>query len=191
MRKLALPEEFGVLYACPAGETKREQHAVAYAMLREALQSYAGLPELPEIARTEMGKPWFPAYPEIRFSISHTRGLAVCLLSDRECGVDTERRRPLREKVAARVFSPEEQAALAAADDPDMLFTRLWTLKEAYVKAIGIGVSYPMRELSFTLDGDKVQSNRTDAVFFHTTIEDYAVSVCCLTQRSEKGLEGS
>ena len=191
MRQLPLPEDFGVLYACPAGETEREQHAVAYAMLQEVLLRHAGLPELPEIARTEMGKPFFPAHPEIRFSISHTKGLAVCLLSDKECGVDTERRRPLREKVAARVFSPEEQAALAASDDPDMLFTRLWTLKEAYVKAIGIGVSYPLREVTFALDGDAVQSNRTDAVFFHTTAEDYAVSVCCLTQRSEKGLEGS
>ncbi|MCR4644763.1 MAG: 4'-phosphopantetheinyl transferase superfamily protein [Oscillospiraceae bacterium] len=179
MRQLALPEDFGVLYACPAGETEREQHFAAYTMLQEVLRRHAGLPELPEIARTEMGKPWFPAHPEIRFSISHTKGLAVCLLSDKECGVDTEQRRPLREKVAARVFSPEEQAALAASDDPDMLFTRLWTLKESYVKAIGIGVSYPMREISFTL-GDTVQSNRTDAAFFHMTVEDHAVSVCCL-----------
>ncbi|MBR3631299.1 MAG: 4'-phosphopantetheinyl transferase superfamily protein [Oscillospiraceae bacterium] len=181
MRKLPLPAEYGVLCACEAGETEREQHAAAYAMLREMLRHRYGLDELPEILRTERGKPYFPAHPEIRFSISHCRGLAVCLLSDRECGVDAEGRRPLREKVAARVFTPEEQAALRRAADPDMLFTRLWTLKEAYVKAIGIGVSYPMQELCFSLAGDTVQSNRTDAAFFHFMPEGFAVSVCLLT----------
>ena len=180
IRRLPLPEGFGQLYACAAGETEAEQHEAAYAMLQAVLCSGYGIPALPEISRTELGKPSFPAYPALHFSISHTRGLAVVLLSDRTCGVDTERRRPLREKVAARVFSPGEQAALQAAEDPDMLFTRLWTLKEAYVKAIGIGVSYPMRELSFSLTDDGVQSNRADADFFHLIEGEYAVSVCIL-----------
>ena len=175
-----LPAEYGVLYACEAGETEQEQHAVAYAMLQEVLEQEKGLCYAPEIARAIVGKPYFPEHPELHFNISHCRGLAVVLLSDKECGVDAERRRPLREKIMNRVFSPEEQAALQAADDPDMLFTRLWTLKESYVKAIGIGVSYPMRELSFSLQGDAVESNRTDADFCHLVEGEYAISVCLL-----------
>ena len=186
MKKLLLPAEYGVLYACEAGEKGQEQHDAAHAMLREVLKQEKGLCNAPKIARTIVGKPYFPEYPELHFNISHCRGLAVVLLSDRECGVDAERRRPLREKIVNRVFSPEEQAALTASDDPDMLFTRLWTLKESYVKAIGIGVSYPLQEVTFALHGDAVQSNRQDAVFFHMTMEDYAISVCCLTNGSCK-----
>lgn len=185
MRKLALPGLPGVLYLCPADGTEQMQHDAAHAMLREALAEYTEekrirIPDPLLVSEKQKGKPYYPALPEVHFNLSHCAGMAACLLAERECGVDVEHRRPLRPKVVRRVFSPEEQAALEAAADPDMLFTRLWTLKESYVKAIGIGVSYPMQEVCFALGDDAVRSNREDADFWHFTEGDFSVSVCCL-----------
>ena len=188
MRRLIMPKQFGSLYVCQADGTEQEQHTIAHALLREALSDYAQerqirLPDMPEMARTEKGKPYFPDFPAVHFNLSHGRGMAVCLLSSHECGVDVEQRRPLREKVVSRVFSREEQSALQTADDPDFLFTRLWTLKESYVKAIGIGVSYPMREVCFSLTETDILSNRPDADFRNITEGTFSVSVCILKQK--------
>ena len=182
MQRLAIPEEYGMLYVGDAGESRREQHEGAYALLQEVLRARYRMAELPEIARTETGKPYFPEHPEIKFSLSHCKWLAVCLISDRECGVDVEWRRPLRVRVVRKAYAAAEKEALRRAQDPDLLFTRLWTLKEAYVKAIGVGVSYPMNELSFSIIGDSVTSNRTDAAFFHPYFRDYVVSACVLNE---------
>lgn len=184
MKRLLLPECCGALYICSAEGTQAAQHEAAHALLAECLPLYAAERKLrlpvhaPET--TGMGKPFFPDTPELHFNLSHCSGLAACLLSPSECGVDVERRRPLRNKVAKRVFSSDEQKALAESEDPDMLFTRLWTLKEAYVKAIGVGISYPMREVCFRVTETGIQSNRTDAEFWHTLEGEFAVSVCLL-----------
>ncbi len=185
MQRLLIPEQFGSLYICPADGTEQEQHTIAHALLREALSAYTWerqifLPDMPVLAHTEKGKPYFPDYPAVHFNLSHCRGMAVCLLSQHVCGVDVEQRRPLREKVVSRVFSAEERSALEMADDPDFLFTRLWTLKESYVKAIGIGVSYPMREVCFSLTETDIFSNRPDADFRNITEGNFSISVCVL-----------
>lgn len=180
-KSLTLPQ--GMLYCCPAGETAAEQHAAAHALLAESVRQYTGKPAPLRMECTPMGKPFFPDMPSLHFNLSHCRGLAVCLLSSSVCGVDAEQRRPLRERVVHRVFSEEEQQALVAADDPDLLFTQLWTLKEAYVKAKGIGISYPMREVSFALTPDGIRSNREDAVFRQFAEGEHIISACFLRDR--------
>ncbi len=199
--KLPLPESWGRLYTASAPErnTKQLQHAAAHALLGEALTAEAarlGLPTPvlpPELAYGEYGKPHLPAFPTLHFNLSHCRGLALCLFSAHSCGVDAEPIQPLRPRVAERVCSLEEQAALQSAADPNRLFMQLWTLKEAYVKAIGIGISYPMREVSFTITEQGVHSNRTDAQFAQFLLPEHVVSVCILTNQQdiEKGASGS
>lgn len=185
MTRLPLPERLGALFVCPADGSEQMQHETVHALLNECIPIYAGerkitLPEKLAIVRSEMGKPCFPDVPEIQFNLSHCKGLAACLLSPFVCGVDVEMRRPLREKVVRRVFSAEEQAALLADDDPDLLFTQLWTLKEAYVKAIGIGISFPMREVCFSVTDEGISSNRKDAVFRQFVEREFIISVCLL-----------
>ena len=120
----------------------------------------------PQLAATEDGKPYFTNVP-VHMSLSHCKGMAACLLAARPCGVDCEARRPLRERVAARCFAEEERAALAVSDDADMLFTRLWTLKESYMKALGLGFSLPMRAFAFSFaDGIRL-SHAADARPWH------------------------
>ncbi len=185
--RLPIPTEWGALYAAVISKTlKHEQHEAAHRLLQECLPLYArehGISvskAAPVLSFGEMGKPVFRDYPRIHFNLSHCMGLAVCLFSETECGVDCESIRKYKPRTAQRVCTPQENATLEAAEDPDILFTRLWTLKEAYVKAIGIGISYPLREVGFVIDGENIVSNRTDASFMQLLLPDHVVSVCTL-----------
>ena len=184
MIRLPLPTAFGALYATFCEGTEREQSARVHALLERVLPEYAKacgvtLPHALQYAKTEMGKPYLPDCA-VHFNLSHCKGLGVCLLSPRECGADAEPVRKLREGVVRRVYDEQERKALAESAEPDLLFTRLWTLKEAYVKAIGTGISYPMREVGFRLDGDEIRCTRSDAVFWQTVQDGFVVSVCVL-----------
>ncbi len=94
--------------------------------------------------------------PPLCFSVANTRGLVACAVSlARDIGIDVEAWRddapaPLIE----RCFAPDERAALAAvpAAAKPRRFIELWTLKEAYSKARGLGLSLPLERISLTLD---------------------------------------
>lgn len=183
--RLPLPEHFGALYACPVQGTQKEQSAAAHALLDGVLPGYAkekgiALPAPLRFSETASGKPFLDGCDAVHFNLSHCKGLAVCLLSPHECGVDAEPKRSLREKVVRRVCSRSERTALLSEEDKDLFFTRLWTLKEAYVKAVGVGISYPMREVSFALQGGAIRCSRSGAEFRQMLYEGFAVSVCIL-----------
>ena len=162
---------------------KKELHAYAHRMLKEALKlrcmEYND--DTPRITN-KMGKPSLAERPDIHYNLSHAEGIAACIVSDYECGIDCEKVRPYRPNVIKRVFSDNEKKMFDEAHEAekDLLFFRLWTLKEAYVKAIGIGVSYPMDTVEFSFSGDEIISNRNDCRFkqFITKNNSFVVSVC-------------
>jgi 4'-phosphopantetheinyl transferase len=136
----------------------RRRFAVAHALVRTALSNYAGIP--PEEWRFTTGPHGKPeiATPQpelpLRFNLSHTEGMCACAVTlGRDIGVDVEmtRRRAERVGIARRFFSPEEAAAIEALPD---LFFDYWTLKEAFIKACGRGLSLPLRQFSFRI-GEK------------------------------------
>lgn len=102
------------------------------------------------------GKPFLsPAHrSDLRFNLSHSEDVAVLgVTHGLELGVDVERVRPISEKVASRFFSRAECETLASipADQADRSFHECWTGKEAFVKALGSGLSVPLDsfEVSF------------------------------------------
>jgi 4'-phosphopantetheinyl transferase len=110
--------------------------------------------------RSAHGKPAIvqPAeYQQLRFNLSHTRGLAACAISDRfNVGVDVEySRRPLSSlPIAERFFAPEEIAYLEARPPEELCdaFFDIWTLKEAYIKACGSGLfAEPLQDFSMEI----------------------------------------
>jgi 4'-phosphopantetheinyl transferase len=93
------------------------------------------------------------------FNLAHSAGLVVCAVApDREVGVDVEdlRRRPVDRGFVARYCSPDETADVAAQPEDAWhdRFLTYWTLKEAYLKARGLGVSVSLSSVSFTLDSN-------------------------------------
>lgn len=95
--------------------------------------------------------------PRLRVNLSHTRGFsAVALTQDHDIGIDVERlqRDAPTEKLAERVLAKCERQRLQAAPVTEQVavFLRFWTLKEAYVKAVGRGLSQPLDAFSFDLE---------------------------------------
>lgn len=131
-----------------ADEREREKRALslcAYAVLRYAVRELFSWEELPEIARGAHGKPYFPAHPEVHFSLSHSGGAVLVAVHDEPVGADIERLRPVR---AARL-----KAALGAETDED--FWRRWTAYESRCKRRG--VSAMQRELRLPeMSGERV-----------------------------------
>jgi len=85
----------------------------------------------------------------LQFNASHSAGIAlVAVTNDRAVGIDIERHRPDVDclGVAASFFSPDEVEALRRANEPlrRAMFFTLWSCKEAWVKARGMGLSFPL-----------------------------------------------
>lgn len=128
------------------------------------LTAYGG-PEAPAVARGEHGKPHFPgSFSRLGFNWSHSGDRALFAIGRGaegfEVGVDIERVRPRPRalELATRFFAPDETAFLAALPAEDRLhaFLRLWTVKEAVLKANGGGLSYGLHRVAFALGGDAV-----------------------------------
>lgn len=126
-------------------------------LLEEALRKH--WPEiltLPRMEKDVFGKPYFPEYPGIHFSLSHTKGCVCCALSETQVGVDVEKQRPQKyqERILRR-FSREEQRLWEAApqEERERLFFRMWVLKESYVKAEGQGLRIPLDSFSVLPEG--------------------------------------
>lgn len=175
--KLPLPETFGHLYSTPtAVKNQKQQHLDAHALFAQLCHA-SGITDT-TLRYGKMGKPSLAAYPDCFFNLSHCDGLAVCLFSEKECGVDAETIRPVRMRVAERVFTESELAALETAQNPDLFFTRLWTLKEAFVKTVGTGISYPMKQIEFSIMKDTVLSSHPEYGFAQLLLSSHVISVC-------------
>ncbi len=118
-------------------------HAAAHALLATLFREATGRP-LPEIARTDRGKPYFPG-EEIYFSITHTKKHAFCALSDRPVGIDAEELdREINPALAEKILSANEMAQYEAASDKNKALLTFWVLKEAAAKCSGEGLrGYP------------------------------------------------
>jgi 4'-phosphopantetheinyl transferase len=147
----------------------QERYAFAHHMLRSILGRYTGCrPRRLRFSLTPYGKPWLAdpaAAAGIHFSLSHSRDVVLVALS-RSCeiGVDVEYIRPLAELEAlvGSVCSARERAGLAglpAAHRP-LAFFKLWTLKEAFTKAIGLGLSYPLPDVEILARPEEMAAGR-------------------------------
>jgi len=139
----------------------RDCFVAAHALLRATLSDYfARPPQDWAFVTNAWGKPRIDANDgsgRLCFNLSHTRShVAVAVALDREVGVDVERIAPSRadEEVARQLFAPAEFAAFQ--EEPQAgraeAFFDVWTLKEAYIKAVGLGVALPLKDFAFTRD---------------------------------------
>lgn len=131
--------------------------AAAHALLGRLLARYAGLDHPPALARTGRGKPYAPALAGIDFNLSHARDHAlIAIAREQPLGVDLERidRKLDAQDLARRFFSQREADALEALPEAlrAIAFLRLWTCKEAVLKALGAGISFGLDRVAFDLD---------------------------------------
>lgn len=138
----------------------RRRYCVRRGILREVLAHYlsCGPRDVP-IAHTEFGKPYVED-SDVTFSLSHSRGLALYAFArGRQIGCDIEwqDRRFAKQRTADLVLSKVEMEAWQALPDRQRTnaFFHYWTCKEAYLKAVGIGLGLPPRDITVSLTGTR------------------------------------
>lgn len=145
-----------------AFEKHRKEFIVSRGCLRQILSAYLDMEaSAVDLVAGEKGKPALaPIMPhrDLRFNVSHAGRLAVYALAyGREIGVDVERILEIRDLVdiAHCFFSPAEYGELLTLRGPQRreAFFRCWTRKEAFIKAVGDGLSFPLDSFRVSLLG--------------------------------------
>jgi 4'-phosphopantetheinyl transferase len=140
----------------------RKDYAFAHALLRRTLSDLE--PVTPPrdwlFATLPSGKPSVADRPDLDFSLTHTRGLVACAVTRKGAvGIDAETdQRAIEVDLLMRdVCSPGERRDLATREGTDKTsrFLDFWTLKEAFLKAGGLGITAELPAVSFTLVGDR------------------------------------
>jgi len=132
----------------------RQAHVAAHGALRQILATYLNCsPSDIGFGETANGK---PAVDGIQFNLSHSADLAlVAVTRERALGVDVEHVDPHRadRNVAKRFFSPYEIRVLESLPEEQQTeaFLNCWTRKEAYLKALGLGMSVPLDSFDVSL----------------------------------------
>jgi len=167
----------------------RNRYVFSKVMLKTLIMSYAGLgsDELQYLSGP-YGKPNLDASLSIGrlcFNMADSAGYALFAFTlDREIGVDIEQIReiPEMERIVRLFFSEAEQAAFASMlpQEKKRAFFNGWTRKEAFIKALGVGLSMPLSKFEVSLAAgnpvDLVYLNKDIASRGHWTIRDVSPS---------------
>jgi 4'-phosphopantetheinyl transferase len=139
----------------------RREYLATHALARTALSHHHAFPpEAWQFPLNAYGKPEADPKCGLSFNLSNSLGLVVCLIAeDVEVGVDVESRERSASiaEVGPTVFSPQELAQLESLreDERPQRCLQLWTLKEAYIKARGMGLALPLDKFSFLFGGSE------------------------------------
>ena len=150
----------------------RDHYLVAHALCRTALSAVDETvrPSQWRFEVDSFGKPHLATSSDLRpicFNLSHACGICVVVVGSMpELGVDVEflERKVDRLSVARHSFAPAELRdveRLRGTEQRDQFF-RYWTLKEAYIKARGLGMRIPLQDFAFDLEAQPVSISFVD-----------------------------
>ncbi len=173
---------------------KRRCEKAAGLMQIKAAADDAGVTEY-TLRTGKYGKPYaVSGGKRFFFNISHSHGLLALAADNVPVGIDVELVRDMDLK-ASRKFAAESESEYIFSgkteEEKKERFFRIWTLKEAYVKAVGKGLRIPLKSVEFSVseeDGDfKVSSNRRAWRYESFMYGNFAVAVAIKTGRPENG----
>ena len=141
----------------------RKQFLLGRMLIRNSLSKYADIePQDWKFEENEYGKPAIVSSQQAQplfFNLSHSsERLVLAISAHAGIGIDIESSNKPRRvvKIADRYFSSTEVEELLALPEADQLtrFYELWTLKEAYIKACGLGLAIPLRQFSYSFPSE-------------------------------------
>ena len=156
-------------------EKDRHSYLISHALVRKVLSSYCNVkPDEWDFTNNQHGKPDISSEikcPALKFNLSHTDGMSVCVVSlESDCGIDVEniQRKSRTSAVADRMFAPAEVATMQSSKDDEVQrkFFEFWTLREAYVKAIGTGLGGSSKAFHFTVGEQEKGEHRMSKIHF-------------------------
>lgn len=153
-----------------------KQRMAADYLCRKAVSEFSGIPEKNIIIkRTATGKP-YAENAQAEFSVTHSKELVACAVSENEIGIDAEKIRNVNFRAAAR-FATEEE--IAYIGENIVRFFEIWTLKEAYFKCIGTGLGSDIKNVSFRIENGSIEcSEEGFKCSFYPLTDGYCCSIC-------------
>lgn len=146
-------------------KNSQTQYLISRALLYSTLSKYTAIP--PDdivLSYNKYGKPYLNEImnaQDLKFNLSHSNGIAVCALTaKREIGIDIEKIRFIKniKSIIKKFFTADEVKIFTAFPEKfyDERFVEYWTLKEAYLKALGYGLYMPLNSISLDYESEKV-----------------------------------
>lgn len=140
--------------------------------------------------KNKYGKPFLKGYNNLHFNISHSEEYVVCALSSNNIGIDIEKIQNIDfEAISKQFFSEQEQKYILGNNEiysinPLNRFYNIWTLKESYIKFLGIGMSMELNKFSLNINENgniELKTNVKSIMPNFKIIEfnkEYKMSVC-------------
>ena len=159
-------------------EHSRKQGLAAGLLLKYVLGS-RGL-SMEDISYGQNGK---PQIQELYFNLSHSKDIVICAVSDKNVGCDVEAIATVKEGIAERFFTENENNYLKSfkAEEKVSEFFRLWTIKESYMKLTGEGMSLPLQDFDVNMSNPVKIYRNSELCPCHVKeyeAEEYKIAVC-------------
>jgi len=150
--------------------------AKSFSLLKKMLFEEYQLKDIPKFSYEKNGKPYFKEYPNIHFNISHCKTGIACVINDIPVGIDIEQIH-FDKVVAENVLSKNELLIVQNSEFPEQEFIKYWTMKESYLKLIGVGINDDMKNIL-----DKC----ADEVEFKTYVDKNSLFVTTVASNKNK-----
>ena len=179
--------------------SKEDENRYTHAQIfkRRILSHYTNKPaqQLVFGAAVNYGKPYLEEHSDIHFNLAYRGNYAILAIADNELGVDIEKEIVIHhmEVFATNFFSESERNWLFDVNHIHARktnFFKLWTLKEAFIKAIGKGISYPLQDFSILIKETgialelPIKYNTEFSFAPIATSEGYAAAVCIINKNT-------
>ena len=169
-------------------EKDKRLSVAAGALLQYALQmeNVRGL----AIEVTSNGKPYLVGEERLYFNLSHSEEMVMCAIAEKEVGCDVEKKTVLNRRLAEYVMTEYELDRIYGFEsdtEQQKMFFRLWTLKESYMKATGLGIRLEPKSFGMIARKDKVKVtppvDEREFYFKEYFLDDgYCYSCCSLSE---------
>lgn len=160
-------------------------------ILQYALQKF-GVAKDASIKLNQYGKPFLCGYPDILFNLSHSGNYVLCVMGSKDdtgelLGCDIQQNEKFDFEIVNQVFTPAEYHYIKnlPVQEQQNAILQLWTCKESYIKALGLGLQKPLNSFSIQLCGKNSQPVLAEPAqnplpYFQISFIDseYAVAVC-------------
>jgi 4'-phosphopantetheinyl transferase len=146
---------------------------IGYDLLKRGLAQEYGIASNPYFLFSRYGKPYLKEYPNICFNISHCGVAVACAISNYDVGVDIETIRQIDKSIIEYCCKEEEKEKIYDSINPNIEFAKIWTMKESYIKMLGIGIQDDIKS---------VLEKATDEILFSIMVNEhkgYVCSLCC------------
>lgn len=145
---------------------------ISYWLLQYALYKNYGIHSI-ELSYGRNKKPYLSNYQHIHFNISHCDSGCICAIADKPIGIDIQNIRPFSWSVAMHCCSAAELRLLKESADLASEFTKMWTIKESYLKMKGTGIIDDLRTVDTTKLKSKIKTFRIDDCYVSVASAEY------------------